>query len=541
MPNGIKSDYRLDARVILDNFNPSIVNYFNNNIKGSAIETTLYDAMSPWYVSKGIMTTEITLFDIVCYLIEDTMLKYDTIKAALDYFYNNKRSRKNYFYRVVTEEYEGRAKAGNPYYLKKYADAYMLLSNDNRQNLEKMDASTCIDNKYGLVKAWRYNKESFLYEFDFFASLDIKRQTDNILVDIGYEIFNVLSIDFHGDFGKYSVSFPSELIQGQFGPLRQQMDLEISLDENGNPISSASSVVKQEDGSEIIIKTIADRMDMDYSSLSNDEVSTVLDELRMNNALLTQAEKLSYREQNTLTYIYSYFDLNVVNQEKMVFQGLDFCRRCTGNSVLRSKDVREVLKSLEKLACSELRVSTMKDGEVVGVSLVSFFDLRYAKADGAGDENIISLHSGNVSSDGSSIPDEILMSPDWNIEIFPSYFLKESWQEKVNSVLYSRQYDKIADNKTRAYMMLLQDERLRSPEDTFHFFGYGFFRNKMQLTGRFVRVKKEILNQLDSLIANHVIVDHYEAGDNGVTIYFLPFTELEQELYFEKSKHQRLG
>lgn len=534
--NDKKDSIYISAKVLLDNIDQHILDYYNDKIANQPLSNYLYEEMKEWFMEKSNtlkddFVCEPSLLNIIYYIIETSSLQMGDTKAAYSFYQENKRNRKNYMYGVIKKEYEGKPTPKNPLYLKHKADTYfelLLVS----PKLTKYDSKEqYITKLFEEITEWKNNKNASLFDFMFFERLDDKRKAGCFLFEIGENIFRIITEEFYGKIDGGVTSFPTELFDGVFSLRKENLDLEIELNDN-KAFSKSESILKDESGNQVTVTTIYDELERDFSTLSEEEKTAMIDKLRLDNELVLQAKSLSAQDLVVLTNVYSYLNAQVLNENFFSVNGTQFVQQVLGRKKLRLRDKKHVIDSLNRLAQADIKFTrTNSKGVVDYVGNFSFFDITYGNTS----NDVDSSYDYTVNSDNDKmkeIDDSILSSDKWTINFFPSQYLKEQWSKNVTAEIYTKQFQQIPDAKPKSYMLLLEDERLKKYPEMSVFLSYAYLKNKIKMdTMRPVHMKKEISEHLTTLKDHNIVVESFQFSATGVFVNFLPFTTLEKELY----------
>lgn len=528
-----ENQYIIMAKVMLDNLPSRFQEYFYKKIEGTQVADELYSQMADWFFQKigeGI-GNEVTLLNLTYYIIETATFQYGDAKESLKNYVTNKRNRKNYIYNSIRKEYLGNPTPDDPMFLHNKCEQYfdlMSVDNDLKPYSSKKEY---IDMLFDKITDWKKDKDSYLFDYMFFEKLDSKRKAACFIAEIGTSIFKIINDQFYGRINGSLTSIPSSFLEGLFTLRNESLDLDLVITDD-KAVSSKKSVIKNEDGGTVIIDTVYDKHVEDFSGLDTVEKNAMIKKLVEENKLKTSAESLSARDLQVMATIFSSFSAASLAQTSIPLNGRAFVSQTLGKKVVKLREVRQVLKSVDKLASTEINISRRNaKGQIESIGTVSFFDVVYGI--NTFDEDSSFEYSMNDSGNSSQMLDDSILSGDaWTINIFPTAFSKDTWSDSINAEIYTKQYQQEVGPKAKSYMFLLQRERLLIYPEMSKFFSYGYLKSKIRLDNvRASYVQKEIRDILQTLQDAMIIVDTFEMSNTGVIITFLPFTDLEKDLY----------
>jgi len=528
----------ISAKMLLDNLDERILSYYITRIENQQVSYFLHETMNEWFTEKSAFSIEpeVTLLNIIYYIIETSAMQMESTTAALEYYSENKRARKNYMFSTIKKEYTGEGlNKNNAMFLNKTADTYFELLKVSSTIPKYSSKQEYIDIMYQEISSWRNDRESYLFDFKFFECLDPKRRAGCFILDVGTFIFKMVTEQFYGKIDGGVTLFPANLMDGVFSLRNESVDLDIVV---GNNIaySRSQNIIDNGEGQTVEVETIYGKVEGDFSmlpeELSDEEKFAMVNKLRVGNELSSTVRSLASREFVTLTTIYSSFSASNLLENHITFNGKKFVQQVLGKKNIKIRDIKQVLESIEKLASAEINLTrTNSQGKVDFVGKISFFDMSYG-IDERDEDSKLNYTIDKNSQDYQMIDDSILSGNNWKIHIAPSAYLREQWAKEVNSVIYTKQYMKISDSKTKSYMVLLQDERMKSYPSMTKTFTFAYLGSKLRMDKmRPAYMKKEVAEQLMALKSANVIVEDYKITSTGSVVSFLPFTELEKELY----------
>lgn len=528
-----ENQYLIMSKVILDNLPSRFREYFDKRIVGKPLSDEIYNNMKEWFFSKidENIGMEVTLLNIIYFIIETSSLENGDANESYKSYLTNKRNRKNYIFNSIRKEYTGKPTPDDPLFLKNKCEQYFDLMSVSEEMVHYDSKQDYIDMLFKLITEWKSNPESYLFDYMFFEKFDTKRKCACFLVDLGTTIFKIINDQFYGRINGSITSIPSDFLNGLFTLRNETLDLVIEITDE-QAVSKKESIIENEDGSTVVINTIYSKHLEDFSELNNDEKNAMVKRLIANNELSTTAESLSPRELQVLATVCSSFSASLLAQPCISYNGRAFVSEVLGKKVVKLREVRQVLKSLDKLKSSEMNIIRKNaKGQVESVGNFSFFDVMYGK-NPSGDDSTYEFQVNNGTEATMQLDDEILSSDEWNINIFPTAFLKDTWTTTLNTEIYTKQYQKIVSPKAKSYMLLMQTERLLAYPEMHKFFSYAYLKGKLRLDNmKASYVKKEILELLRILQEENVVIASYDSSNTGVTVDFLPFTDLEMDLY----------
>lgn len=538
------NSYSLLARVISESIDPKLSDFYENHIKGTQMEIWFYNAMNGgsdsdfnWFETKKEeinFKKEASFVNILYWILEKTLLVDSSPRYWQAKFFESKRNKKNYLYQVIKEEYTGSQKVKNPMYLNSTCDHYFALMRIDNTLKKYNTRQEYIDELYEAITAWKKNIESFLFEFKFFDSFDAKRKASYFENDLCEHVFRTINEDFYGNINGVLTSTPKD-IGNVFTYRKENIDLNQLDMAEGNLYAKTSSTI-DENGAKIIQDTFY-RLNTDNDFDRNTKKFDIIENFKKQNPD-TKIKTLSTDESDVLANVYSSFDASVISEGFIIFNGKSFVRRVLGKKSIKVRDSRKVLSSIDKLSSVNINVTRRsKNGTLESVSSLSFFDYTIGKDNTSG-SNVSASIGERTSID--DIPDELLSGDDWTIRIDPSNFLRQSWMSNTNMEIYTKMYHQIESTQAKSYMLFLQNERINeqitgnySPYDSIRkFFSFAYLKNKVRIEKeRPAVVKKLICEQLKILKDEKIVISNYDVVDTGVYIDFMPFTELEIDLY----------
>lgn len=528
-----ENQYIIMAKVMLDNLPTRFQDYFDKRISGTPVSDEIYSQMADWFFQKmeeG-LNTEVTLLNITYYIIETATLQYGDAKESLKNYITNKRNRKNYIYNSVRKEYLGNPTPDDPLFLHNKCEQYFDLMSVDNELKQYSSKKEYIDMLFDKITVWKKEKDSYLFDYMFFEKLDNRRKAACFIAELGTSIFKIINDQFYGRINGSLTSIPSSFLEGLFTLRNESLDLDLVISDD-KAVSSKKSVIKNEDGGTVIIDTVYDKHVEDFSGLDSVEKNAMIKKLVEENKLKISAESLSSRDLQVIATIFSSFSAASLAQRCIPLNGRAFVSQTLGKKVVKLREVRQVLRSVDKLASTEINISRKNSkGQVESVGTVSFFDVVYG-IDTYDEDSTFEYNMNDSGNTSQKLDDAILSGDAWTINIFPTAFFKDTWSDSINAEVYTKQYQQEVGPKAKSYMFLLQNERLLIYPEMKKFFSYGYLKSKIRLDNvRASYVQKEIRDILQTLLDAQIVVDTFEMSNTGVTITFLPFTDLEKDLY----------
>lgn len=519
LPRG--NDNINQAIILAENIDPVLISYFEENISGTELGNYFYNNMKEWFMEKleeGIRS-EVTLLNIVYYVLDNIQKEYGSdSRAALKAYGENKRFRKAYLFKVIAEEYKGKPTSRNPLYLHNQAARYFELQSLSLGKSESLYASEqeYIDELYGLILAWKNETLSLLVEFYYFDKLQEKRKYECFLVDMALNLLRIVTEQYNGRYDGGITSLPRELVDsGVFALKNDAFPFEISAEGDKRISTNVFRYVSEEDGSVTTITT------------------SFIDTLDKKNALMTSYDVLNSLDKDTLTTVYTSINPSIISGRWLRMRGKEFAATVLkNNGKLRNRDIIKVVQSVNKLAQANMEISRhAKNGNLMSTGHFRFFEAYFtfnSKDDELSDASQGELINSGAEFQSADFETMDLCNDDWEILIAPSSYLVEQWRADVNSLIYTTQYRKITSHKTRAFMMFVQDERLKNYPESRIFLSFSYVKNSLRMNNlRPAAVKKEIESHILSLIDENIIIKSYIFKPSGIDIEFLPFTESE--------------
>lgn len=521
----------LGAKVMLESIDDKIIDYYYKKIHNTEVADQIYDITKEWFFEKldSGLKNEVNLLNIVYYILDNSTALYPTPKASYMYYKENKRNRKNYLFKTIKDEYSGKPNVRNPLYLKQKADFYFGLKKMGGTNEEYDTPEEYIKTMYEEISAWRDDSSSYIFDFMFFETLELKRKANCFLIDLGENIFKIINKEYYGKLNGGLTTLPNAFLEGIFTLRREEVNLQHEITGTA-AIAKHSSAIINEDGSKSYVTTIYDSITDDFSQYTEKERVALIERYVKDDILKSTTETLSAFELAVFTVIYNYFNLNVLTEGKISVPGKQFVQQLLTKDRLKIRDIRRVLHSLEKLQSIEINMEKRDaKGNVTAIGKASFFDITYGDLSSEG-EVTYSINSDENSN--SEMDESLLMSDNWTINVYPTAFLKELWNKNVNAEIYTRQYNQISSAKAKALMLVLQQERVLSYPASSRLITYNQFKSKIRMDKlKPSQMKKELSEQLTILQEEGVVIKSFNLTTTGVTVEFLPFTELEKDLY----------
>lgn len=536
-------DYRDDkyyvmATVLCDELSPDLSTYFLSHISNTSLEDVFFDHMKEWFFEKLSLELpqEMNFLNLVYYTYEDIIATFEDSSKAYSSLLKEKLNRRDYLFRVIKEEYMGSPKPKNPLYLKNQADKYFSIMETDSSLLRYDNKQDYIDASYREIEQWKKDGD-YIFKFRFFSNLDNSRRMSYFITDLELEIVTIITRKYYGKYDGNITSLPEYFVRNPFFSFKPDTkEGELSVEDDRVVSKSVYKYIDEETNSVNVVETIIDEKIGNFTSYDEKEKDYLISQLRNQGALKTSFDVLDTRDEAVLATIYSSFSADSLSEDWVKYKGRSFVGQVLGKSTFRARDVKQVLNSLDKLASTVLRAEQHDEsGNLIGRGTLSFFDVRYGIAGNSNSTVSVSLDVANQNqihySTSMELPEKILTSNDLMIEIAPSAYLKTIWRERINTEIYTKHYLEIGSSKAKAIMMLIQNERIRLYPQSKLFFSYATLRSRLHLEIKLNVLKRDLSQQLQEMIDKKIIVDSFNFGTSGLTVYLLPFTQLEKILY----------
>lgn len=222
----------------------------------------------------------------------------------------------------------------------------------------------------------------------------------------------------------------------------------------------------------------------------------------------SQIKELDTRDQDIITRIFSRFTPGILENKRLTLNMIEFAKEVYGVEEPKKRNYEDLMERMRKLAgyTYDITVTDTESGDVIEKTVLSM--LSYMR----------------------------MNTIDKTIEVQPSDQLISSYIQKNFITISSDTYNRIPNNKTRVFMMLLQEQRIleyskKSVEKTL---SLSFFRSRLK-TNKMSNtlLRKEITTHLDALVENNCVISSYNFINkkSSVKVLFLPLTEAELSAY----------
>jgi len=536
-------DYRDDkhyvmATVLCDELSSDLSTYFLSHINNTSLEDVFFDHMKEWFFEKLSLNLpqEMNFLNLVYFTYEDIIATFEDSSKAYSALLKEKLNRRDYLFRVIKEEYMGSPKPRNPLYLKSQADKYFSIMETDSSLVRYESKQDYINAAYQEIEQWKKDGD-YIFKFRFFSKLDNSRKMSYFITDLELEIVTIITQKYYGKYDGNITSLPEYFVRTPFFSFKPDTkEGELSVEDDRVVSKNVYKYVDEETNNVNVLETIIDEQSGNFTSYDEKEKEYLISQLRNQGTIKTSFDVLDTRDEAVLATIYSSFSADSLSEDWIRYKGRSFVGQVLGKSTFRARDVKQVLNSLDKLANTVARTEQHDEmGNLIGRGTLSFFDVRYGIAGNSNSTFSVSLDMKNQDqihySTSSELPEKILTSNDLMIEIAPSAYLKTIWRERINTEIYTKHYIEISSSKAKSIMMLLQNERVRLYPQSKLTFSYATLRTRLHLEMKLNVLKRDLGQQLQELIDKKIIVDSFNFGTSGLTVYLLPFTQLEKILY----------
>ncbi|MBQ7563131.1 MAG: hypothetical protein IJT16_03975, partial [Lachnospiraceae bacterium] len=239
---------------------------------------------------------------------------------------------------------------------------------------------------------------------------------------------------------------------------------------------------------------------------------------------------LDSKDLQLLANVCSNITASVLNEDTLTISLQTLCKQFYRKKTIRTREYIDTLKRLERLSEYTLKASRHTDSGFEKM-IIHFFDIHYHIPTESGpnkniDEEILEFLKDDTIS-GFVYSDAVIQ---FNI----GKSIKDSWRENQIQRVYSKLYNQIEsqESKAKAFLFILEGERLRIYPDGELTLPYSFFLNKLRFSSeKLSKIKKEIEKNLDFLKDQKILLEDYTLKKTGVLLKFYPFSQTERMVY----------
>ena len=492
------------------------------------LRSQIYTEMGEWCTEKKLRVFDLDLTQLILYTIEMGVTSSTNIDQALSNYLESRRTQKKYRFRLIKEELEidghkptkrnkrlVTAEAENYFFLKQVGSPVIQENFNTKEEYIRF--------RYEYIKKWFEKRASYLIDFTYFRSLQVRSQAKDFLIDLACDVLTYIKEEMYGSLEGYLTSLPTNIFDAPFFGYRQEKVHPITSIQDGQ-----IEVVDEYAYDGNIIQTVIKSISYDKNKGVDPEV---LSEKLVEDFTINKNSKiLDSKDLQLLANVCSNITASVLNEDSLTISLQTLCKQFYRKKTIRTREYIDTLKRLERLSEYTLKASRHTDSGFEKM-IIHFFDIHYHIPTESGpnkniDEEIIEF-----------LKDETITGFDYSdavIQFNIGKSIKDSWRENQIQRVYSKLYNQIEsqESKAKAFLFILEGERLRIYPEGELTLPYSFFLNKLRFSSENLsKIKKEIGKNLDSLKDQHILLEDYVLKKTGVSLKFYPFSQTERMVY----------
>ena len=492
------------------------------------LRSQIYTEMGEWCTEKKLRVFDLDLTQLILYTIEMGVTSSTNIDQALSNYLESRRTQKKYRFRLIKEELEidghkptkrnkrlVTAEAENYFFLKQVGSPVIQENFNTKEEYIRF--------RYEYIKKWFENRASYLIDFTYFRSLQVRSQAKDFLIDLACDVLTYIKEEMYGSLEGYLTSLPTNIFDAPFFGYRQEKVHPITSIQDGQ-----IEVVDEYAYDGNIIQTVIKSISYDKNKGVDPEV---LSEKLVEDFTINKNSKiLDSKDLQLLANVCSNITASVLNEDSLTISLQTLCKQFYRKKTIRTREYIDTLKRSERLSEYTLKASRHTDSGFEKM-IIHFFDIHYHIPTESGpnkniDEEIIEF-----------LKDETITGFDYSdavIQFNIGKSIKDSWRENQIQRVYSKLYNQIEsqESKAKAFLFILEGERLRIYPEGELTLPYSFFLNKLRFSSENLsKIKKEIGKNLDSLKDQHILLEDYVLKKTGVSLKFYPFSQTERMVY----------
>lgn len=500
--------YQKISVFIHPNIPPNIIKTYDKYIKGHQAERSIYEThirpfkFSPEDTNTGFSKNPVTIQDIIASCIYIALSK-ENIDQAIRTYKENRRVYKRNWFNSIKEEVltPDKMKPKNPQSLRKYAETICQLQKMDRTLTETKTIEDIMQEKFAEIDNWRSDTSAPITDFIFVSEKTMKSLVNGFLNDITFEALNIIKNDFGGSIEGFNVRFPTALTERPIFSYRStMMEFEAELLQSELTFFSTYHSEDDEKG------TVSD-IQVNYTpdvelpaTVSQKNITQLLSKYNID---LKQRD-LDMKDREIMTQLFNMISAETTVNPTIKVEMREFTRKVFNVKVPKNKHYKELGYRLEKLRNYDYKISvrSKESDELIqtsSISLLNYLHINY--------EELFFLFT-------------------------PSEQWIRSYVEKKYINLLTDSYHSIDSPQTKAFMMLLQQERLAEyiTGSFTKVLTLKFFRSHMKLIkmGNAALIK-ELTTHLNILKESKIVVEDFEFinKNSSVKIQFLPLDSRE--------------
>ena len=557
--NNYKEDYtRNDISTIMTSFLPeNIFNYFSNLTDRHASE--LYDYLLEKYIIPGKLIFEakncvITLESLISYLLWDTFDNENgpklTEREAMDHYTQKKRNRKKYLHKIVKQEYSGNTTPQNPMHLH---NGYIGITNPycmdklSNLNLSHLSEQAYFDQEYKKVEEWYKASSSAICDYPYYHTLSAKKQIEDFLIDLGYNIFSIICNEFFRNrcgivtrsadltYKPSSATENTPAIVNWQGSSISVDDLRYEAQKNNIVVYE---LIPSDTGTVRIIVDIIHNVDCSSKSKAATEIERIKSAYQ-SGARISHLDALDH---SIITALINNINFSIATgRENILITFPELAKDVYGsNSPLTLKKSKQLFTRLQKLQKMNISFSEQNtEGIPIYGRGIDFFNFEYSVSNSFSKDCVPSPVSTTKDIDISGNADianiDLLVKDHYNnmlLSITPSEYLRSQWLNGMHTVMSTKAYKSISSQKGKLLYQLLLEERLKIYPQEQAKLTLMYLKSRIRITsGTETRFKNDIKQELSNLITNRILVKDFKVSRTSFDITFLPLDDNERILY----------
>ena len=517
------------TNIIEENISDKIRNFYQETfLEDYKLRGRIHAEMGEWCTEKKLSVAALDLNFLIMYTIDMAIAASSSIDAAFKKYSEQRRAQKKYWFGLIKEELgiDGLTPTKNNRRLvSEEASNYFFLKRVGAPVIsgDFPSEEAYIAYRYETIRNWFSNRESYLIDYAYFRSLRIASQAKAFLIDIACEVLTYIKEEMYGSLEGYLTSLPTTVFEAPFFGYRQE-----KAHPKAEILDGEIQVIDeyQHDGN--LIQTVMKSINYDEDAVM--DPAEIGDKLLEEFQLSKQAKILDSKDLQLLASVCSNITASVLTEDSLTISLQTLCKQFYRKKTIRTREYIDTLKRLEKLSEYTLKASRYNDN-VYEKMIIHFFDIHYHIPTESGpnkniDEEIVEF-----------LKDDTITGFDYSdavIQFTMGKTIKDSWRENQIQRVYSKLYNQIEsqESKVKAFLFILEGERLRIyPQDEL-MLPYSFFLNKLRFSSENLsKIKSEIKKNLDFLKDQGILLESYEMKKTGVSVKFYPFSPTEQLVY----------
>lgn len=463
----------------------------------------------------------------------------NTVTDSLAKVKYQKNYTRKYLYDLIRAEM-GDLKCGprNPQYIHTECEMYFQLKSFNTIESVFSSKEEFINARYQIVKDWFSNSNSLIIEFPYYTCIPDKAKINDFFMDLAHTILSIIQNEYYNNLESgFLTKIPDKLASSPFfSASSSNLDLKYEIQDGYVKTFDSYQKLLSNVNQEFQLETIIGDFPLENADISDLEKYALFETLKKDYEWENTSKTLDMKDMNLLSIIYSSMNADILTQDKMVISLKSIAQVLFQKPAksIRTREYQQLIDHLEKLANYKLKYQK-KDakGNIVEKAIISFMDIHYVIPESI--KNSTTTENTMILTSGTFRPYDVELAnrnvAGTVLQIMPSFFLKDSYRNRTNNAIYTQIYRSIEDITARAFLFILQQERLKSRPEFVSTIYYSYFIERVRFDSRKSRTKKLISEKLSYLQEHNALIESFELFPNYITIKWLPLSKIELMIY----------